>query len=154
MRYLRVAIAAAWLLCFGYAAAFAQQPQNWPQITAPTVGVAIPTPPTSLTALQAWKSGCLAAVNARAFSLFAALAGAGTVQVKRYFDKNCAQPAGPALPATALALSNGASCPAASYCGNVSSNDGMPFLFEQVTLTDTSNATNAVVGLVLLQAAE
>ena len=54
MRYLRVALAAAWLLCFGYAAAFAQQP---PAPTLPfgvyAVGTASPISVTTSSAATA-----------------------------------------------------------------------------------------------------
>lgn len=134
--------------------AHAQNFQNW----GPTTAYTTPTPlvgvPASLTADGSWTSACLPATFARAYVVFGALTKAGTLQTQRYADSACTQPIGAAIPSTALALTQGAGCALSSYCGSVAENDGQPFGYFQLTLTDTSDSTNAVVAVVAQQGAE
>ena len=132
----------------------AQSFQNWGPITAYTTPTPLVGAPASLTADGSWTSTCLPATFARAYTVFGALTKAGTLQTQRYADSACTQPIGAAIPSTALALAQGAGCASSSYCGSVAENDGQPFGYFQLTLTDTSDSTNAVVALVAQQGAE
>ena len=117
--------------------------------------VPVASVPASIAGSGSWTSGCIAADKYRAFDVFAAIAAAGTLQVQRYANALCASPAGPALPSTALALVTGTLCPpTATRCGDVGSNDGLPFLALTIKLTDTSASTNAITTLTLTQGPE
>jgi hypothetical protein len=131
-------------------------PSQWGPVTGPTadVSASLGTVPVSLTALGSFASSCVIATSARALTAFAAMQKASTLQVQRYYDSGCTQPVGAAIPSTALALAQGSGCAASTYCGSVSSNDGLPFLYLKVTVTDTSNSTNAVTAVNLAQGAE
>ena len=156
MRLFAAALVAA-LISTG---AYAQQPQSWGPVTVYSTPSTLAGVPASLTALQAWSSGCVAMPWSRAFTAYAAIAGTGTLQAQRYADGpvngagGCTQPVGAALPVSALALTQGGACPGSTYCGWVSANDGMPFLSLEVTLTDTSNGANAITSMTLLIGAE
>ena len=113
-----------------------------------------PAPPTSLAGNASYVSACVPASAYRAFDAHAETAAAATLQVQRYHDLACAHPLVPALPATPLALTTGAPCPGSTRCGDVGSNDGVPFIALVVTLTDTSGSTNTVSAMTLTQGAE
>lgn len=113
------------------------------------------TVPASIAGSGSWISPCVAAAQYRAFDVFAAVAAAATLQVQRYADAStCIQPVGPAIPGTALALTNSGNCPASTYCGDVGANDGLPFMALKITVTDTSASTNAITSVTLIQGAE
>lgn len=129
------------------------QPPPLPPQTAPTITIPLKTPAT-IAGSGSWTSVCLNMGYHRAFSIFAALSGAGTLQAQRYGDAQCTLPVGPAVPSAALALTTGAGCPSASHCGSVGSNDGQPFVGLTVTLADTSASTNTIVSTAFLPGAE
>lgn len=142
-----------WLLGLGWAVA--ADPSQW----GPTTSASAPIPPTiavpaSLAGDGVYTSGCVPVPYARAFTVMAAMAGASTVSVQRYVDQACTLPMGAAIPSSPLALTQGGGCPGSTYCGDDSVNDGFPFSGIVVTVTDTSNATNAVTAIVLLAGAE
>ena len=136
------------------ASALAAGPNINSYVAAPSGAVPLAGVPASLSGSGSWTSACVAASPYRAFDVFAAIAAAGTLQVRRYADAACTYPAGPAIPASPLALASGGSCPSATTCGDVASNDGLPFLALKITLTDTSAATNVITTVVLIQGAE
>lgn len=123
-------------------------------IAAPSGNVTIPNVPASLVGNTTFTSACILADKYRAFDVFAAIAAAGTLQVQRYADAGCVNPVGAKVPAAPLALASGATCPGATACGDVGSNDGLPLIALKIMLTDTSGSTNAVTALTLTQAAE
>ncbi len=145
---------AAAVLALWATAVFAAPPigQN---VAAPAGNTPIPSAPTSLTGSGHFTSACIAAAQYRAFDVFAATAGAATLQVQRYADAGaCVAPVGAAVPVSALALTSGGGCPGVTLCGDVASNDGLPFVAVKITLTDTSGSTNAITALTLTQGAE
>lgn len=147
-------------MCLLAVASHAQSgPQDWIATTAysrlvPVAGVPASPVPASLAGSAHWTSGCIASAAARAFDVYAELAGTSTLQIQRYADAACAYPVAAAVPSTALALTSGGSCPGATYCGDVGSNDGTPFLAIKITVTDTSGSTNAITTVALAQGAE
>ncbi len=153
------AIVIALLLAFAVFPALAGNPNQWSQTTASTSALPL-SPPASIAGNGAWATPCIATFQTRAIQMFGALSGAGTLQIQRYAQVipgtpiTCAQPVGPAVPATALVLTQGGGCPSSSYCGNVASNDGQPFMGMIGTLTDTSGSTNTIAGVTLLGGAE
>ena len=145
-----------WLLGLGWAVA--GDPSLWGPTTAYTwtvPGSYLPNAvPVSLSADGAYTTGCVATPWARAFDTYAQTAAAATLQVQLYADVKCTYPVGAAVPTSAQALSSGGGCPGGSYCGDVGQNNGMPFVGLIVTLTDTSDATNAIGAFVLNLGAE
>ena len=146
----------AFLLMMLPAAAWAQSPQSWDKATASTAAATPPTPvPASIAGSGTYSTGCVPAPYSRAFDVFAAVAGAATLQVQRYADVGtCADPVGVAVPSSPQALTQSGGCPGSTYCGDVGINDGMPYLAFVATLTDTSGSTNAVTKVVVMQGAE
>jgi hypothetical protein len=128
------------------ATAHAQSPQEWGAVTRGTRNVPLVGVPASLTANAAFTTPCITASGARAFTVFGALNKAGTLQVQRY-DATCTQPIGAAIPSSALVLAATSKCPVSSFCGSLSSNDGSAYSSLKISLADTSNSTNTVVGL-------
>lgn len=123
-------------------------------VASPSGNTVVPSVPASLAGNASFTSTCVQAGQYRAFDAFAATAGAATLQVQRYADAACSHVAGAAVPATALALTSGGGCPGGTLCGDVGSNDGLPFVALKITLTDTSGSTNAVTAVTLTQGAE
>lgn len=131
-------------------------------VTGPTRSTVIPGVPATIANGGTFTSACLVANQARAFDVFAALTGVATLQVQRYADipisgvGGCSYPVGAAVPSTALTLATGTGCPAsgADFCGDVASNDGLPFQGIKVIVHNTFGATNTVANLILNQAAE
>lgn len=145
---------AAFLPCVCLAATTQPQPPPLATVTAVTISIPLANVPASLAGDAAWTSSCINMGYYRAFSVFAGLSGAGTLQAQRYGDAACAIPVGAAVPSSALALTQGSLCVASSYCGSVGSDDGQPFLAVEVTLTDTSNSTNTIKSTAFLPGAE
>jgi hypothetical protein len=132
--------------------AWAQEPDIAQPAARPAKAIAVPNVPVSLASGGTFTSACLPINRLRAYTVFAALHGVGTLVTQRYADPACKDPVGATVPSSALTLTQAAGCPATStYCGSVSANDGVVALFMTLTLTDTSSATNAIVALVLLQ---
>jgi len=130
-----------------------RQPPSLPTQTAVTISIPLVGVPSSLAGSGSWTSQCIQMSYYRAYTLFVGLAAAGTIQSQRYADAACTLPID-AVPSSAQALTMGASCPSAGYCGAFSSNDGHPFVALKVTLTDTSTSTNAIVSTAFLPGAE
>ena len=153
-------VAALLLLAATSAPALALDPSTWGPVTAYSNPIALAPPPASIAGSGTLPSVCIASTYARAFDVFAAVAGAATLQVQRYADAavngvgGCTQPVGAAQPATAQALTQGGGCPGSTYCGDVGNNDGLPWAALKVTLTDTSGSTNAITSVILTQGAE
>ncbi len=154
-RYLAGLYAAAFALWTAAANAENQrQPPSQPSVTAITLDLPVAGVTPTITASTSFTSQCIFSNYYRSFTTFAALSGAGTLQVQRYADMGCTYPIGAAVPSTALALTSGGTCPAGTSCGTVASNDGMSFEALKVTVADTSGSTNTVTKILLLLGAE
>lgn len=120
-------------------------------VAAASRAVALGDLPATIAGSGSWtSSGCIGVPLDRAFTLFVALSGAGTIQVQRFNDAACAHP----LNTLSFTLTSTGCGAGQTNCGYITSNSGMPFIALKVTITDTSGSTNTVQAASLVLGSE